>query len=118
MLEPIINTQSAKVVLTYPLLLDFELQMDFNPIIDWFQLKGYFCLLHWQAKPFGERRWGVYDSKTDSYWSLLYDQLQIRAIPRLLQVDETTVKSVPTAVLYFSDSRLMNNACFHFIATN
>ncbi|MEG4419380.1 hypothetical protein QUA70_12325 [Microcoleus sp. LAD1_D5] len=115
MLSPIIQTAAAKVSLTYPLLPGFNLQMDFNPIINWFRLRGQFCILHWQAKPFGERRWGIYDAGADSYTSLKYCELELRAIPRLLQIDEQVIKTIPTAVLYFPASKLVKNDYYSVI---
>ena len=115
MLEPILETKSGKVSLTYPAMPNFNLQMDFNPIIDWFRLRGQFCILHWQAKPFGERRWGVYDAEVDQYTSLKYCELELLAIPQLLQVDENLIKTVPTAVLYFPRSKLIKNGYYSII---
>lgn len=109
MLDPIVLTEAGKVSLTYVTMPDFNLQMDFNPIIDWFRLRGQFCILHWQAKPFGQRRWGLYDAGKDSYTSLKYCELQLGVIPQLLQVNENIIKTVPTAVLYFPKSRLIKN---------
>ena len=115
MLEPVLVTQAAKVSLTYSTMPDFNLAMDFNPLIEKFRLVGQFCLLHWQAKPFGERRWGVYDAGSDSYASLLYSELDLQVIPRLLQVDENIVKTVPTAVIYFPRSRIIKNNYYSII---
>lgn len=112
MLDPIIKAEMGKVSLTYPTMPDFNLQMDFNPIINWFRLRGQFCILHWQAKPFGQRRWGVYDGGVDSYTSLKYCELELVSIPQLLQVDENTIKTVPTAVLYFPKSQLIQNGYY------
>jgi len=116
MLDPIIQTQAGKVLLTYPLLLGFKLEMDFNPIIDWFRLRGQFCILHWQAKPFSQRRWGVYDGGADHYTSLKYCELELRVLPRLLQVDEQLIKTVPTAVLYFPNSQLVKNGYYSLVS--
>lgn len=116
MLDPIVQTQSGKVSLTYPLLPDFNLQMDFNPLIDRFRLWGRFCILHWQAKPFGQRRWGVYDSGLDQYTSLKYCELEIKVVPRLLQLDEAIIKTVPTAVLFFPQSQLVKNEYYSLVS--
>jgi hypothetical protein len=89
--------------------------MDFNPIINWFHLRGAFCILHWQAKPFGQRRWGIYDAKEDRYFSLKYHELQLRVMPQLLQIDETLIKTVPTAVLYFSRSTVVKNDYYSIV---
>ncbi|MEG5045959.1 hypothetical protein [Microcoleus sp. B4-C1] len=115
MLVPDVVTDMGKVSLTYPTMVDFNLQMNFNPIIERFRLRGSFCLLHWQAKPFGERRWGIYDAGADFYTSLEYRVLQLNVIPQLLQVDETVVKSVPTAVLYFPRSELIKKGHYSII---
>lgn len=116
MLKPLISTQLARVSLTYLSMPDFVLEMDFNPFIDLLAIRNTrFCMLHYQAKPFGERRWGIYDSSTDNYVSLESREVNIHTLPRLLQVDETLVKSVPTAILYFPRSKLIKNGC-HSIA--
>ncbi len=115
MLDPFIQTNEGKVVLTYPSMPEFSLEMNFNPIIDLFRLRGQFCILHWQAKPFGERRWGVYDAGADRYTSLKYCELELRVIPHLLQVDETIVKTVPTAVLHFPETQLIKNGYYSLI---
>lgn len=115
MLDPVVEVESGKVSLTYPTIADFNLQMNFNPIVERFRLRGKFCLLHWQAKPFGERRWGIYDAGADSYTSLKYCELQLRVIPQLLQVDETAIKSVPTAVLYFPSSKLIKHTYYSLV---
>lgn len=106
MLNPTIKTLQGRVTLTYPHLLDFELKMDLNPIINNFQLTGNFCLLHWQAKPFGLRRWGIYDAGIDEYFAATWDCLDINCRGTPLQLDETTVTSVPTAVIYFREAKV------------
>lgn len=112
MLEPVTTTNLGKVKLTYPAMLDFLLEMNFNPFIDRFRLHGQFCLLHWQAKPKNERRWGVYDGGMDNYTSLKYDELQLQVVPQLLQVDESVIETVPTAVLVFPNSKLIKTGYY------
>lgn len=90
--------------ITYANLQDFSLTIDFNPLINAFRLKGSYCLLHWQAKPVGERRFGVYDRKSDTYHAVMYHKLQINVNPSAIQVDELVIKTVPTAVLLFRNS--------------
>ncbi|MDF0553868.1 hypothetical protein [Kamptonema sp. UHCC 0994] len=104
MLTPAIIEKTAprQFKLLYPHLPEFELNMNFAPLIERFNLRGKFCLLHWQAKPFGLRRWGIYDGEKDSYCSTAWQSLEIKAGKiQCLQVDENIIKSVPTAVLYF-----------------
>lgn len=80
---------------------DSTLKLNFDVLIQHFNLMGQFCLMHWQAKPKGLRRWGIYCSAEDSYFSTDWDRivfdrdLQIET----LQVDEQIIKTVPTAVL-------------------
>jgi len=118
MLNPLITIISpGKVQLSYPEMPDFPgLTMDFNPIIDGFRLRRQprFCLLHWQAKPFGQRRWGVYcaGNETDHYVSLKHCELQMQVLPELLQVDENLIKSVPTAVLFFPNSQIIKDGYY------
>lgn len=112
MLKPNLVTQAGKVLLTYPTMPDFNLAMDFNPIIEKFRLHDRFCLLHWQAKPFGERRWGVFDGGTDNYVSVKYSELELNVVPQLLQIDEKIIKTVPTAVLFFDNSQLIKNGYY------
>lgn len=117
MLAPVVvRIAPRQFKLSYPHLLDFELNMNFSPVIEQFNLSGDFCLLHWQAKPFGLRRWGVYSGGDDSYCSTEWQSLEVKAgkiIP--LQVDESVIKTVPTAVLYFPGCRLSHNG---FVSIN
>lgn len=85
---------------------DSTLKLNFDVLIRHFNLSGQFCLLHWQAKPHGLRRWGIYCSAEDSYFSTACDRLIFDQglLIKPLQVDERIIKSVPTAVLYFRDA--------------
>jgi hypothetical protein len=85
---------------------DSTLKLNFDVLIDHFGLPdmGSFCLVHWQAKPKGLRRWGVYCRAADMYYAadeILFDEgLTVET----LQMDERIVKTVPTAVLFFRDA--------------
>lgn len=108
MLSPEITiTGKAKVRLAYPSLPNFELNMDFNPLIDKFKLAGNFCLMHWQAKPFGLRRWGIYDNEANTYLAAEWNQIQCLSIPEFLQINEEIIKTVPTATLLFRNSKVL-----------
>ncbi len=78
---------------------DSTLKLNFDVLIEHFGLTGEFCLVHWQAKPKGLRRWGVYCRAADMYYAadeILFDEgLTVET----LQMDERIVKTVPTAVL-------------------
>jgi len=107
MLTPKIETLERRVKLTYPDLPDFKLEMDFNPFVEVFKLSGEFCLLHWQAKPFGERRWGVYDEKLGKYFSCEWNKLAlISSFAILLQIEEKVFQTIPVAVICFKNSRV------------
>jgi hypothetical protein len=81
-----------------------KIVLDFKPIIETFKLSGAFCLTHWQAKPFGKRRWGIYCSRSDNYYPTDYDQVTLPAIQsQLLQIDETKTQFPPSAVVYYPD---------------
>jgi hypothetical protein len=85
-------------------------KMDFNPLINFFNLQGKFCLLHWQAKPFGLRRWGVFCNSNKRYYSADYNQIQINPVDRLqlLQIDERKFIDIrPTAVLYIANAKVI-----------
>lgn len=100
------KTSTGQFEVTYEHLPEFKLALNFNPIIERFNLRGNFCLLHWQAKPFGLRRWGIYDGASDSYLACEWNQIEALKSPRCLQIDETTASTVPTAVLFFEASVL------------
>jgi len=85
---------------------DRPLKLNFDVLIDYFQLTGSFCLLHWQARPKYLRRWGIYCSQFDQYYSCDYDKV---IFPdsyqlQLLQINERTTHRVPTAVILIPDS--------------
>lgn len=78
-----------------------NLHLNFNPIISQYNLTDTFCLLHWQAKPKYYRRWGIYYSPHDYYYSFDWDELSVneKIIAKALQIDEAKFKTVPTAVI-------------------
>lgn len=79
--------------------------MNFNPIIQKYDLSGDFVLLHWQAKPKNLRGWGLYDSATDQYYQTNSD-LQLPELKiKLVDVNERYVLTVPTAMILFQDCR-------------
>lgn len=80
-----------------------EITMDFNPIIKQFKLsKG--LILHYQAKPFGLRRWGIYDITNDKYISIEWMQVYFEKVKiKLLSLEDS--KQQPTSVLWI-DGRL------------
>lgn len=81
-----------------------KLVIDFKDIIEQHRLTGNYCLLHWQAKPKGLRKWGVYDSAAKSYHSMQANNLLMAVVPRLIEVDENIYKTVPSSTLYFPNS--------------
>ena len=83
-----------------------ELELDFNPIIEEFNLSGDFLLIHWQAKPKGYRKWGIYASKSDRYYSLKAIDME-RWTGKTLQLDDLTASALPSAVLLVKNARLI-----------
>lgn len=83
-----------------------EIKLNFHPLIKQFNLVGNYVLIHWQAKPKGLRRFGVYCS-TDSYRAVDYNKLVFDDLPfsrmNAIQVDENYIRTVPTAVLHIDD---------------
>lgn len=77
-----------------------DIELNFNLIIENFNLSGNFALIHWQAKPKGDRQWGVYVSEFDNYYSCIEVELNFGKI-KSLQLDDKTVSTVPSAVLYY-----------------
>ncbi len=72
--------------------------VDFNSIINHFQLSGKFQLLHWQAKPRGLRQWGLYDNQLDTYTSMKKIDLRGKKCCGL-QMDEEKIIYPPSAVI-------------------
>lgn len=105
--SPLVRKLSPfRYTLTYPHDPEFILRMNFKPIVDEFGLEGNYSLLHWQAKPRGLRRWGCF-SMTDGetqYQAFQEISLGGFGLGRGIQIDETLVKTVPTAVLWLPDA--------------
>lgn len=81
------------------------LDLDFNPIISQFDLKGSFTLIHWQARPKGHREWGIYSSVDDSYRSVAELSINFAQI-KSLQLDDATATTVPSAVFYTAEHQI------------
>lgn len=80
---------------------NFQLILNFNPLIEKFNLTGNYKLVHWQAKPKNSRRWGIYNSKDDSYQSL--ENFQLKGIIQSLQIPDKESISIPSAVLLLKE---------------
>lgn len=104
----------GKITLTYPDSDHAPLEMDFAPICKRFNLKSG-VLLHWQAKPFGVRCWGVYEIATGDYTAVGYDKIHFDlSRMQTLQLKEQNHPGVkPTAVLYFPDAMLANSKGYY-----
>lgn len=87
------------------------INLDFSPFIDKILLNypkvNFYCLLHWQAMPKGLRRWGLYDSISEQYYSA--DEVENINEGRFitLQLNENIIKTVPVAVLFFPNTKLL-----------
>ena len=103
-MKSIQHISKAKFKISTPGVAGSELELDFNPIIDEFNLIGDFTLIHWQARPKGYREWGIYTSSTDTYRSI-GELVQNVGGYRSLQLDDQTAKSIPSAVLYSNENK-------------
>lgn len=81
--------------------------IDFQTIIDHFQLDTQYqkyCLLHWQAKPFALRRWGIYCRESQTYHGCDFNKVETgNARSFLLQRPETREILPPSAVVCYPD---------------
>ena len=82
------------------------IELDFNPLIETFNLTGNYILIHWQAMPKGHREWGIYSSKDDSYRSVAEFCANFGKV-KSLQLEDATAKTVPSAVLYSAQDQLL-----------
>lgn len=83
-----------------------RIKLDFTPIIKQFNLNNYKdCLLiHWQNRPKGLRRWGVFCLSQDQYYCTDYDKVTLPSTGcQLLQIPELQLRLPPSAVLCFPD---------------
>lgn len=90
--------------LAYDSMPEFKLRVNFEPIIQYFDLQGDFTLLHWQARPRGLRRWGAFCQNGESTSYHAFEEYTCD-VPyhRGIQLDERLVTTVPTAVIWFPD---------------
>ena len=103
--KTITRTGQAKFKVTTPGVTGSDLELDFNPVIEEFKLKGNYTLIHWQARPKGYREWGIYSSADDSYHSAAELTINFATV-KSLQLDDATAKSIPSAVLYCKAEKL------------
>jgi len=95
----------AKFKVSTPGVVGQDLELDFNPVIEQFDLSGDFCLIHWQARPKGHRQWGIYSSSDDSYRSTLDVKLN-GLVCESLQLNDVEAKTIPSAVFYTSTDKI------------
>ena len=79
-----------------------KLIINFAPIIKQNNLQNYLVLAHWQARPKGLRRWGLYDGISDSYYGADWQKIQVSNPHhqiKFLQLDETQLNHPPSAVV-------------------
>jgi hypothetical protein len=89
----------AKFKVNTPGIDQSELVLDFQPIIDKFQLTGDFKLIHWQARPKGYREFGIYKSVDDSYKSIDNVSKAGYGSLQLLQLNDAEDNALPSAVI-------------------
>lgn len=92
---------------------NFGLKMDFNPIIEEFNLTGDYVIQHWQAKPFGYRQFGYLSvtNNQSNYITIPHPYCKIFVVPQTLQIDETkNLGKVPVGVLIYRNAKLIKNS--------
>ena len=104
-MKKIQKTGKGKFKVSTPGVVNSEIQLDFTPLIDTFELgKGRtdYKLIHWQGRPKGEREWGIYDPQTDSYsCGVFANHPTVYGGMKLLMLDDKTATTLPSAVLWF-----------------
>ena len=75
--------------------------MDFNPLIESFDLIGNYVLVHYQSKPKYLRTWGVFYE--GEYFSI--DTITSNRPSLTLKIDETLLSLPPHAVMYYPESK-------------
>ncbi len=84
------------------------LRLDFNPLLKHLNLSIPAVLLHWQGRPWGLRRWGVYCSDTDQYYGVDHDKLDLSNFPsKTFQIPEKQFKTLPTAVVIYFNCKVL-----------
>ena len=66
----VIEQKGTRVEIRYSDRPNFLMKMDFGPIIRHHKVAGNFVIVHFQAMPKGERRWGVFDGASSQYYSV------------------------------------------------
>lgn len=84
-----------------------QLILDFAPILAEFNPDG--VLLHWQSRPKGHREWGLYEIATDNYYSCPDIQFNRVAEIELLQLNDRSVFTIPSAVVCLHNSSIRFN---------
>lgn len=78
------------------------LRLDFRPLVTQLNINSPTVFLHWQGRPFGLRRWGVYCWESDQYYGVDHDKLTLGDLPAITyQIPEKQFKTLPTAVLVY-----------------
>lgn len=91
--EQYIEVPKSKIVLNFNILVgEFKKKINSknNPLF-----------MHWQAKPKGLRRWGIYDINRDIYFSRSFDKVEFNnPVPlELIQGNDNAIKENPVSVV-------------------
>ncbi|NET72516.1 MAG: hypothetical protein F6K62_16785 [Sphaerospermopsis sp. SIO1G2] len=100
------------VTVTFPDVSDASLDLDFEPIITTFNLQKFkkFVLCHWQSRPKGIRGFGFYDWVKKQYFCIDWNNVAVHKVQtKFLQLDETIIKSSPSAVICYPRAELFTN---------
>jgi hypothetical protein len=99
-MKSVTKISKARFRVVTPEIANSKLVVNFNPIIDEFNLKGNFYLIHWQARPKGYRQWGIYSSKDDTYTSTEQPP-KSHGLVQYLMLNDRAAYTIPSAVVLF-----------------
>lgn len=118
MLKPeILKLSSYRFRVSYPGFEDQALELNFQPLVER-ALQVHRCerlvLKHWQARPRGERRFGVYEwFKGDGHYACHAHPVRSTGIHYDLQVAEGPI---PSAALFYPEARLLDGVIWTALA--
>lgn len=87
-----------------------RLIVDFEPLVKALELSADYALVHWQARPRGQRRWGIFSREAgyQSFQGYQADELACRGF----QLDESQALTVPTAVIVYRGVQVLDKGDF------
>lgn len=91
-----------------------NLELDFLPFIQLLDEPIGKILIHFQAKPKGLRRWGIYDFENDEYYCCNHNEVAIDSNNiLLLSLDENTTRTIPTSAVILEGRLTVEDGKFY-----